>query len=67
MYEKLSNNELIEMLGSGCQDLALGAEICNRAGLAREWARDDWADIDSARDEYGFYSVLWLAIKKLTR
>ena len=67
MYKELSNKELIEKLGSGCQDLKLGAEICNRAGLSREWARDDGISIESARDESGFYSVLWLAIKKLTK
>lgn len=67
MYSKLSSDELIEMLKSGCHDLKLGAEICSRAGLSREWSRDDGISLDSARDETGFYSVLWLAIKKLTK
>ena len=74
MYKKLSNKELIEMLSSGCHDLELGAEICKRAGLAREWARDDGDGcygsgfgIEAARDDSGFYSVMWLAIQKLSK
>ena len=66
MYSKLSSDELIEMFKSGCHDLKLGAEICSRAGLARQWARDE-GSIEERRDESGFYSVLWLAIQKLTK
>ena len=76
MYKKLSNKELIGIFSSGYHnfDLELGAEICKRAGLAREWARDDGTgcygsgfSIEAARDDSGFYSVLWLAIQKLSK
>ena len=68
MYSKLSNKELIEVFRSGYHnfDLKLGAEICSRAGLGRQWARDE-GSIEEGRDESGFYSVLWLAIQKLTK
>ena len=61
-YESLTNRELIKKLKEA-EDfdsaLALSALICERAGLAAQWARAIVAPAD-------FDSVLCLAVERLT-
>jgi hypothetical protein len=66
-YESLTNHELIKKLKE-TEDfdsvLALSAEVCERAGLAAQWARATGFAAGAPFSD--FDSILCLAIEKLT-
>ena len=66
--QNLSNDQLIKKLKT-TEDfdsaLALSAEVCERAGLAAQWARAAGFAIGAPAD-FDFDSVLCLAIERLT-
>jgi hypothetical protein len=66
-YKSLTNHELIKKLKEA-EDfdsvLALSAEVCERAGLAAQWARAAGFAVGAPSSD--FDSVLCLAIERLT-
>jgi hypothetical protein len=67
-YKSLTNHELIKKLKEA-EDfdsvLALSAEVCERAGLAAQWARAAGFAV-GAPSVSNLDSILCLAIEKLT-